>query len=214
MKGYIVDVSVITVNHAVVANKMITIKPMKTNKEKCKEDCNCKIEGKTHSMNDGCGCPAHNYVDKQQFEPQDKEQLKKELIGLVRENVKIIEKYTNHFEPQVDKQQEIRKDWKTAFKKGFVWEQDGNRGLRFFRITNELDWAKHPDKEKFIGNRTLVQPEYLEAFIEEAVSQAIEQERERITGIIDEYVDYKDGKKLISEKNVLLMVVKDKITNN
>lgn len=39
---------------------------MKTNKEKCKVSCSCQIEGKTHSMNDGCGCPAHNYVDKQQ----------------------------------------------------------------------------------------------------------------------------------------------------
>lgn len=29
-------------------------------KKECKKDCACKIEGKTHSFNDGCGCPKHN----------------------------------------------------------------------------------------------------------------------------------------------------------
>lgn len=40
------------------------------NQEKCKKDCKCKIEGKTHSFNDGCGCPKHNG---EQFEEQTKE---------------------------------------------------------------------------------------------------------------------------------------------
>lgn len=28
--------------------------------KKCNENCACKIEGKTHYFNDGCGCPKHN----------------------------------------------------------------------------------------------------------------------------------------------------------
>lgn len=76
---------------------------------------------------------------------------------------------------------EQRVDWKPAFKKGFVWEQDGNRGLQFFRITTEVDWEKHPDKEKLIGTRTLVQLKYLEAFIEQVITEQdrISRESER-----------------------------------
>lgn len=59
---------------------------METKKEKCKEDCACKIEGKTHSFNDGCGCPEHN---------------------------------GEKFEPQLDKQQEIR-EWKEEFEIRFM----------------------------------------------------------------------------------------------
>lgn len=73
---------------------------METNKEKSK-CCGSEVRWTENPQNTGyfycskCGLP---------LELQDKEVLKQELIGLVRENVKIIEKYTNHIAPQVDKQ--------------------------------------------------------------------------------------------------------------
>ena len=43
-------------------------------KKECKKDCKCKVDGKTHSFNDGCGCPMHNG---EEFESKDlKEECK------------------------------------------------------------------------------------------------------------------------------------------
>ena len=52
---------------------------MKKKETACEENCKCKIEGKTHSWNDGCGCPEHN-GERCDSPIQEPEEWEKELL--------------------------------------------------------------------------------------------------------------------------------------